>query len=830
MRRWHAALIGGALMVTLLVAFWLRVENLRDFPPGISNDEAVNLIDAVHIAQTGNYPLYQDRGRPEPLFRLMQAAGAAAYGYDVWLFRLTSAFVGVLSVAAAYWAAREGLHEVASPWRAIAALSAAVVLTVAIGHITVTRSTYRAVPQPLWTFLAFGFLMRGLRTLRWRDFTLSGFFVALGLYTYTAAFMVPLAFFPLGGMLIITRWRTLRRWLPRFVSTGLVTALLMFPVLLLLLQTPEAVIGRAAAVSASDLTLSERLEQMAMQLFERGDENPQYNVALAPVIAPAVAPLLLLGLGALVLRIRQPASIFLAALFVLSLIPALFTDEISHGLRIVGVFVAFPLIVAAGVASVLVILARLPVKTGAWLMLSLGGLMLLLAVEAPRARAVYAHYWTNADEYQRWTIYNQRLTHSEWFFRTDHRAIAEWIAEQDEPLLMPLDGLVMPSERVWLLRDYPKVTTAPPDFTLPEKTRLVIPWALERDGLLDEARHYAWLHEGVITLLPPLTEAVQQRLTSDISENQAIPSTGNFPTLGYARWVPDDFALRFAAPQAVGDLARFGDEIALMGWYGPATLNAQPGETLMFTLMWSPLRPMGKEYWSYGQLLTPEFERIAGDDVEMLRWLYPTSLWRAGDRVPDVHRFTLPRELEPGAYPLVTGVYPTNGAPLSLTQSRYDALGDGAVFGTAKVPQAEEPTPPPEASALDVTIGEHFALTHLHAERLNAEQVRVRLYWRALTHRPEVDATIFVHAITPAGALRTQSDIRPWNGQYPTFIWDADERVMTEHVLNAGADETLNLRVGMYTFPGPTRLELTQAGVSRADSAADLGSLADWLE
>ncbi len=45
------------LIGLLLVAFWLRLVDLDSQPPGVSNDEAVNVVDAFHISRTGNFPL-----------------------------------------------------------------------------------------------------------------------------------------------------------------------------------------------------------------------------------------------------------------------------------------------------------------------------------------------------------------------------------------------------------------------------------------------------------------------------------------------------------------------------------------------------------------------------------------------------------------------------------------------------------------------------------------------------------------------------------------------------------------------------------------------------
>src|SRR5688572_12596521 len=190
------------MVVVVLAAFWLRTENLLIFPPGVSNDEGVDVLDAWHVARSGIYPLYEDLGRPEPLYVILEALATALLGPGVWTIRLMTAFIGLLNIAAAYWCTTQCLRDLPPVPRRLAGVLAAVVLTTAVGHITLSRAIYRAILQPLFMFLLTGFLMRGLRTGRLRDFVLCGVCTALALYSYTAAYVVPVAFVPLFLALI----------------------------------------------------------------------------------------------------------------------------------------------------------------------------------------------------------------------------------------------------------------------------------------------------------------------------------------------------------------------------------------------------------------------------------------------------------------------------------------------------------------------------------------------------------------------------------------------------------------------------------------------------
>ena len=132
-----------------------------------------------------------------------------------------------------------------------------------------------------------------------------------------------------------------------------------------------------------------------------------------------------------------------------------------------------------------------------------------------------------------------------------------------------------------------------------------------------------------------------------------------------------------------------------------------------------------------------------------------------------------------------------------------------------KVPQQTPMIVPDTAIPTDAVFAESFALVGVEANPTNNGQTQVDLYWRALVEKTTYDVSIFVHVLDENGTILSQSDSRPWNGQYPSFVWDKDEIVQTSHLLDA-APETLRLRVGMYVFPGPENL-LTNTGQAWID-------------
>jgi 4-amino-4-deoxy-L-arabinose transferase-like glycosyltransferase len=833
------------VIVVILAGFWLRIAQLAHLPTGLSNDEAVNVVDAFHISRSWNFPLYEDHGRPEPLYRILLAVGALFTGTSVWAFRYSTALMGVLTIPAAYWAMRQCLRDLSPTARQIAGLAAAAALMVAISHITLSRALYRAILQPPFMLLFIGFLLRGLHGGRRRDYVLSALFLTLALYSYTSALVVPLALLPLLASLLLFR-RPWRKWLPGLVWMGLLVALLVAPLGWRLLNNPSAVVGRSLEVNrGTGVNLSAAtLQAMIGQFFSRGDINPQYNVEQAPLLPAGFAVLFVVGLLALFIRMRQPSSALIGALLILCAVPVIAGAEIPHGLRVMGEFAVFPMISGLGVALILQgarwVAVRVVHAGSAWIQAGISAaalvvLTVLTTYAAVLAGQSYRAYWDKREGYEyTWRVFDRELPIAEWFFRPDRRDFGRWLTAQTRPLLLPVDELATQTTRAWLVEAYPSVTTAGDDIQIPPGTQLVVPWSLELNDLRRETRHYALLANETITILPPFSAETHSTLLKDIESGQPIARAGGEITLlGYVKNIADAQSLAFEPPtlaDSESGLATYEQELRLVGWRGPDTLAGE-GKAV-YTLDWHALRRLGHVYSVFLQLATADYQRVAGDEALVLPWLFPSTLWRAGETAFDAHHLQIPAALAPGAYRLVAGAYVSTfvDQTLAVTSSRFESSGQVATIGWVKVPQLPAPTQP--MTPLDAVLGDSFALRGASIAPVEAGKLRLSLMWVSLADRPAMDATIFVHLVNREGEIIAQQDARPWDGQYPTFIWDAGEQVTTVALFDMGDIQLndLSLRIGMYTFPDLTRLPVVQDGNLLADGFVLLTNVASLLQ
>jgi 4-amino-4-deoxy-L-arabinose transferase-like glycosyltransferase len=300
----------ATLLLILLVAVGLRLYRLPDLPLGFHYDEAANAILAGEIASGAKLPVFiSSYTGKEVLFFYWTALWMKLLGVTPLALRLSAATAGLATVAAAYWATRELLHEHrSSKW---IALLASALLATSFWHLVLSRYGFRAVTQPLMQALTVAALWRGLRLgkkgLPW--FLLGGLFCGLTAYTYLAAraFPVPLAAAFLA-LLIADRGRRRAR-LGQMALFAAVAALTLAPLAYYWWMHPGSFMTRTEQVAATrwNEAWDGILDCLGM-FFIKGDPYIRFNIPLRPLFDPVTAVLFVLGIGVVILQVYKFAS------------------------------------------------------------------------------------------------------------------------------------------------------------------------------------------------------------------------------------------------------------------------------------------------------------------------------------------------------------------------------------------------------------------------------------------------------------------------------------------------------------------------------------------
>lgn len=122
--------------------------------------------------------------------------------------------------------------------------------------------------------------------------------------------------------------------------------------------------------------------------------------------------------------------------------------------------------------------------------------------------------------------------------------------------------------------------------------------------------------------------------------------------IGEARLAPTDSPPDIENPLTV----ELDDGITFSG-YGLDPQEAVPGETITVTLYWTAREAPSTDYQVFVHLMQADLQPVAQGDGPPLMGYYPTSIWEAGEVLPDPHPLSLPGDLPLGQYRLSVGMY-----------------------------------------------------------------------------------------------------------------------------------------------------------------------------
>ncbi len=629
---------GLALAVIVAVALALRLIGFGQIPAGMYHDEAYNGLDALQVLQ-GAHPIWfpANNGR-EPLFIYLVALSVAALGRTVVAVRAPALLLGLLTVPATAFLGTS-LFD-----RRVGLLSAAVTAA-AFWPVHLSRVGFRAVALPLFVALALGFLWRGLKRGRWIDYVAAGLCYGASFYTYLAARFTPLA---LVALIALALWRRARvprpkaRHLLMFLAAAL---LVVAPLLGYAVQHPEVLGERAGQVSILNPAISHgdpwgtlaRQSLLALEaFFIRGDRIPRHNLPWRPIFDPALG--LAFVAGIVVACRRRGAAWFVLLWVAVMLVPTVIAEDTPHFLRAVGVQPLLFVLPALGLEAVWRWLAaRRRAALGAGLaaaVLSAGLGSTAYAYFGPYARqeTVYYHFEAGARELsERITAFLQA--------GTARRAYV--------------------SERLW--RDWPSLR-----FLVPESAALqvVAPDAAPQRPAAGGALLAVWPFESYRPALGYLPQGSRIEVLGDLQERGDLePQARQLALIFRATARPA------ATEPALASLEQ-GIRLveAQVGPVGPQQLRVR--------LVWQAGEPLGLDYTAFVHVVR-DGAMLGQHDGPPAGGALPSSLWRPGDQVVDVHEVALTAPYNPTTDRVIAGLYdPATVTRLHIIESRVPAPGD----------------------------------------------------------------------------------------------------------------------------------------------------------
>lgn len=657
-------------LILLAITLGLRLWRIDALPPGFHFDESFEGLEAWRIWTDPTY-------RPIFLTGNFGVAPANAYAnaliFGLWTglggepgptaMRVTAALFGTLGVVATWLAAEElrRLHPdhltAAMPW-----LAAALLATMR-WHLHFSRMGIEPILVPLVAAAALWLLLRARRTQSRPAWVGLGVAMALSLYTYQGAWVLP----PLMALAWVLLWLWDRHHRRELAFGGALAAaiaiLLALPLLsfalsqphLFLLRPEQVAVGAGAATQQGIAENALAYLLMFVPLVQAGDLDPRRNLPGLAALNLWQAIPFWLGVILALWRVRQPGYSILLLLLVGLVMPGVVSEYAPHYHRVLGAATAVALLGGVGLDR----LWRWGVRSGAPPALRLPRRLLAWASVA----LLVAGAITSARDYfVRWAALPD-LFHA---FDVGLWTLGQQIAAQ------PADAVIYLTPRSI---DHPTLAFA---------------WETQSDGhgppVAFDGRHIFPLRAGAATV-PEQYIVIEEE---DFRTRLLLPEL--FPDAAVTATIPDwqgrVYANTYVRPAgstpqrhpAVAATFEVGDGIALAG-YDAQFAQLEAGRMLCVQLYWDVHATPSQDWTVFVHLIdeTADAPRLlAGVDSRPGAGSLPTTRWQAGWRILDEYQLLLPSELPGGAYALWIGLYTPDGA-------RLPAEGIGIRIGEVQI-------------------------------------------------------------------------------------------------------------------------------------------------
>jgi 4-amino-4-deoxy-L-arabinose transferase-like glycosyltransferase len=747
MRRQTFILLATAILVG---AAFLRIADLHRYPPGLHYDEAADMLLSRDIAFYGYrpFPVVTAYSGREVLFYYVAAPLLRVFGTNVLATRLTSAFLGILTVAATM-----ALGKPLTRSRSLALLAGAW-LAVSGPEVWLTRQGFRTSPQPLLEALGLWLLWIALRRVRrWTiPAILGGVFSGLALYVYMAARVFPVWLLVLLTLLVLVdrqrRGQRVRQVLVFLVALGITAA----PIVAFYGTHLDIFMERLSQVGPTGQTPT-LLHSLGLHLemfFIRGDPTLRYNLDVGrPFFDPLSGFLLLVGLGVAAYGLFRSASpLAKTSSAFLLLCPLLIAPSViavqglppSH-MRSVAMVPLIFFLPASGAAF---LARRLPVRRH---IAYLVGVVLLIALGAIT--------WL---DYQTWGARADLFYDSD----GDLNLAAAWLEQTAPP-----DSLIYIGSKYY---EHPTVLAHPVD---PSRIR----WMMSDHLFLPPPDRTA------VYVFPRSVDATAWR---DLLQAGMVADVPAGPDGG-----PAFLAFRFAPgqlPRPTPQVALDASVRGILRLRGADLPPALSGQRTRVKLYWEVLASPGRDD------LAPVVSLVDAWNNEIARvnpYFEYSGQWRPGEWLIQDIPLDIPAGNPPGDYTIkvawVGTAKPNDYLPLLDDQGRF--AGVWAEVKPLKVLADTSARLTAPESAVEVLPGIHvLGATPLPAQIGQGEHLRFTVNWLASQPTDSDSPLRLVAERMDNGKLAVLWSGQPVHGSYPMRQWKPVQQVLDRYDVPIPAD------------------------------------------
>lgn len=300
----------GVALLILLGAVFLRMYNLPVLPPGLNDEEVIDIRWAENARQ-GDIQVFYDlmgEGR-EGLYPSVLAIVTSSIGGGTVGYRMLSVWAGLLMMVTVYATARRLYGDLA----AIAAMSLLafgfypVLLSRQVGREILLALVVASILLTLSLALPVYWRRRGTTT-QTSAFAGLGFLVGVSVYIHPEALVIPLFVLIYILYMNFISNRVNRQMLSYIFFASLLALIIAFPYIVSTVRFPElsGVSRLLTGVTGAEAPIFERMARGLLGFGIIGDANPAYNLPGRPLFDPVSVIIIVIGFIATVRNWRRP--------------------------------------------------------------------------------------------------------------------------------------------------------------------------------------------------------------------------------------------------------------------------------------------------------------------------------------------------------------------------------------------------------------------------------------------------------------------------------------------------------------------------------------------
>jgi hypothetical protein len=311
------------LACVVAVAFLSRVWNLTNFPDNIYPDEIMTGTVAVqnYLSPTTPPPsvfrtLWSGIDLPALWFWFV-AVCLKLGGTSLAMLRLPAALFGAATVIPLYALLR-------GTWGRYAAIAGSTIMAFSVSNVHYSRLALNNIVTQFFWATCFFFLLRALRSRRPSDWALAGLSAGLSEYFYYGTRLLPFILALFMVFLLAAHWKQAREYAGGFLLLAGSYFVGFGPLLLHFIRNPNLYLGRGASlliwsphipISFADFHRAWKTiwPVLSENFLGISTHSSQDIIFYAPLLLPAEAALLILGVALLLWHWRHPAAFLILA-------------------------------------------------------------------------------------------------------------------------------------------------------------------------------------------------------------------------------------------------------------------------------------------------------------------------------------------------------------------------------------------------------------------------------------------------------------------------------------------------------------------------------------